>query len=116
MTNRNQLGDLLAHYAKKPIQRFLQIDGFTGCQGDSVLCGDALHGDALSIGITTELMSTPDRGLPVRVLIHEDAEREDVRRLLTKMLDDLDRSFEVLDEDNERELFERAGIKQTIPF
>jgi hypothetical protein len=114
MNNRNQLGDLLAHYARKPAQRFLQIDGFTACQRDSVLCGDALHGDALSPGVTHELMSTPGRHLPVRVLIHEDAQIEDVRRLLTKVLDSLDSSFERLRESDERNLFERAGIVE--PF
>jgi len=116
MNTTSPKAELLAHYATKPVQRFLQVDCFTGCWGDSVLAGNPPHGDALMSGLTHELMSTPDRHLPVRVLIHEDAQREDVRRLLTKMLDHVDSSFERLHEDNERELFERAGITGECPF
>lgn len=77
---------LLDRYGTKPVQTFFQADGFCHQQSDSVMA----EGDNILTGITTELMSTPSRTMPVRVLIHSDADREDVRRLLTRILEDLD--------------------------
>ena len=79
--------DLLKDYCEKPVQRFLQIDGFVRVTGDSVIGSDE-DGDGLIAGMTHELMRTPSGDLlPVRILVHEDARPEDVRRLLTKARD-----------------------------
>ena len=89
--------ELLDHYAAKPVQRFVQVDGFVDTKGDPVVTGDE-DGDCLMTGVRHELMRSPGRGMPLRVLIHEDAELEDVRRLLTKILENVDHSLDVLTE------------------
>jgi hypothetical protein len=107
--------EILEELADKPVQRFLQLDGWANVEPDGVMHGDD-EGDLTMLGITHELMRSPGRDLPVRVLIHEDADLEDVRRLLTKMLDGLDGYFDHLVEDTERELLRRAGVQSEIAF
>jgi hypothetical protein len=108
--------DLVAAYAQKPVCRLLQLDGFTGAQGDCVIRGDE-DGDGIMFGVTHELMRSPGRDMPVRLLIHEDADCEDVRRLLAKMLDGvINRGIDYLREEAERDLLARAGIEAEIPF
>lgn len=105
----------LAHYADSPLQRFLQIDGWRGCYPDDIMGCDA-DGDQVMFGITEELMRSPGEHLPIRVLIHEDARPEDVRRLLVKLTDNLDEAFGFLREETERDLFSRADVPADPPF
>ncbi len=107
MTHTNQ--DLLNAYATKPAQRFLQVDGFCDIPGDDVMNPDP-HGDQLMLTITHELMRSPGAHLPIRMLIHEGAKPDDVRRLLEKVLEDLDGCLGYLREETDRELLGRAGI------
>ncbi len=104
--------DLLKHYSDKPAQRLLQIDSFTnGHPADAVMPGDD-DGDQLMYTITDELMSTPGKTLPLRILIHEDADPRDVRRLLEKSLRSLDSALDFLREEAEAEVLARAGIRR----
>lgn len=108
--NRDDLPD------DKPEKRLLQVDGFCRVLSDDVMHPDD-NGDAIMLGITHERMRSPSRDMPVRVFVHEDADREDVRRLLGKMLDEFDRCFDFLREENERELFARADVPfEELPF
>lgn len=109
--------DLLDHYATKEPQRFLQRDGFCDHWVDTTLRPDR-DGDSSAVGMTAELMSTPGRTLPLRILIHEDADQEDVRRLMRKALAALDRDFEELREQQQRDVLERAGVDcaEETPF
>jgi hypothetical protein len=113
MTSSKQ--QLLDAYATKPVQRFLQVDGFCDVWADDVMGPDD-DGDSLMLGITHELMSSPGRLMPARLLIHEDADPEDVRRLLEKALENLDGALEYLRQESDRELLARAGIKSEAPF
>lgn len=105
--------DLLAHYRTKPIQRFLQMDGFH-TPGDE-FTGKGEDGESVVSTLTQELMGTPGRSMPVRLLIHEDADPEQARRLLRRMLEGLDQAFEMLCEEEQAELFKRAGIEREPP-
>jgi hypothetical protein len=101
----------LAHYERRQLQRFLQVDGFCRTRGDSVMAPDE-DGDVVMLGMTQELMGTPGPNLPVRLLIHDNASPEDVRRLLIKMLDVVGSGFEFLRDEDARELF----LPSEIPF
>jgi hypothetical protein len=77
--------ELLFIAEEKPVRRFLQIDGFCNLEGgDDVMVADA-DDDTMCSGVVDELRNGGSVGDPVRILIHEDADPEDVRRLLTKM-------------------------------
>ena len=81
--------------ADTQLQRFGQIDGVLDCAGD-ILDGDS-DGDALIFSVTYEPMESPGKHMPLRILIHEAADREDTRRLLLKALDALDPAFDTLE-------------------
>ncbi len=89
MTDKTEILDKLK---ERPVARLLQMDGFIDTAGDPIVPGDD-EGDKIMTKVTHELMRSPCRQMPVRVLIHEDADPEDVRRLLGKMLDALEDSF-----------------------
>lgn len=95
--------NLLATAAKKPVRRFLQMDGFAN-GGDSY---SNVDGDAVFWGVTHELRQSKHA---VRVQIHEDADPAEVRRLLEKILESVDDGFAHLREADARDLFERADI------
>lgn len=84
--------ELLEHYAQnnKEAQRFLQVDGWHEDGRDNLFCPDQ-DGDVLSAGIVHELRTS---SWPVRVLIHENAKKEDVLRMLPKILKWLESDFE----------------------
>ncbi len=87
-----------------------KVDGFCDVvPGDDVMNLDP-HGDQLMLTITHELMRSPGAHLPIRMLIHEGAKPDDVRRLLEKVLEDLDGCLGYLREETDRELLGRAGI------
>jgi hypothetical protein len=90
--------DLLDSYADKPVRRFMQIDGWCNVPTDDVMHPDD-DGDQTCIGTTHELMRSSGQHMRVRLLIHEDGRPEDVRRLLTKVLDDIEETFAVMRED-----------------
>jgi len=77
---------LLQHYARRPPQRFTQLDGFTGVRFDDVMRGDEMHGDkdghALMCSETYELMSGV---YAVRLLVTAGTQKHDVLALLDKM-------------------------------
>ena len=91
-------GELLFIAEGKPVRRFLQIDGFRKLEGgDDIMRPDA-DDDTVFSGAVDELRNTGSEDNPVRILIHEDADSDDVRRLLTKMVA------------YANELLERAGL------
>jgi hypothetical protein len=77
-------GELLAKYAKRPVTKFIQYDGFLGEPGSGGMPIGTFDedGDWLSGGRTEELMSG---GPAVRVLVLPDAKAEDVIRILRKV-------------------------------
>ncbi len=81
---------LLEHYAEKPVTRFLQFDGFANVLGDDVMHPDE-HGDAQTASTTHELMSGV---ATVRVLIRDDASKEDAVRLLKKLAEWVERDMD----------------------
>ena len=83
--------ELLAHYAKKPIVRFLQLDAFTDVVGDSVMHPDE-DGDCLMGGQCDELRSCAE----VRVLIREGISDKEAIRCLKKLTALLRRGGECL--------------------
>jgi hypothetical protein len=84
---------LLEDYAKKPVRRVIQIDGFE-TEGDSVMEPDE-DGHCLMGGNGSLVLQRvgATEGLPVRVQIHEDANKEDVLLLLEKISDLVERYF-----------------------
>lgn len=73
---------LLAHYARRQPQSFVQLDGFADMVADDVSRPDE-DGDVLWQTITVELMA----GATVRVLIDPQAPRATGVRLLRKLAD-----------------------------
>jgi hypothetical protein len=72
---------LLRKYAKKPVRKFIQIDGWVQeYDRRNVLNGDG-DGHVLMTGETYELRNTAD---PLRVQIPEGADKETVLALLAK--------------------------------
>ena len=80
MSQKPTKGQLLAHYAKRPVTRFHQYDGFKLEEWDCVLDPDE-HGYSVMGGETHELM----HGANVRVLIRPDTSREDAVELLERI-------------------------------
>lgn len=75
-------GELLEHYAGKPVTAFYQYDGFViAGRGDDVMRPDR-DGDCLMGGTTHELMSG---GPAVRILVTRGTSRKDAVRLLKKL-------------------------------
>lgn len=79
---------LLKKLARKPVTRFQQVDGFNCCHPDGDLMNGDTDGDCIIITDTDELMN----GAPVRVLIHQNTDRETALRLLKKILKALKRN------------------------
>lgn len=82
---------LLLDYARKQPRDYLQLDGFGGVHpDDDVLQADG-DGDSLTSSWQTELRHGPPE---VRVQILADTIREDAARLLRKLLEWLETSFD----------------------
>lgn len=87
--------ELLAKYAepKREVHPFYQLDGFyvPGCP-DPIIRPDE-DGDCIFHSTTHEIRASGD-DLAVRVLIHRGTRPEDARRILQKMLEDVERAIE----------------------
>ena len=85
---------LLEKYAEphRDVHTFLQLDGFLNVLTDSVMTADE-DGHCLMAGITHEIRASPS-SLAVRVLIHKGTTKDDVVRLLKKMLAWVKRGWE----------------------
>lgn len=97
---------LLADYAQKDVQTFLQIDGFHGIGPDAVFTPDG-DGDTIFSGVREDLRTSPAH-LAVRVQIHADADRADVVRLWAKLGETLAAALDYLEE-------QRRGDFQELP-
>ena len=73
--------ELIEEAARKPVRKFLQMDGFMNVEGDSIMRPDA-DGDTVSFGESDELRNLHDI---VRVQIPWDADAGAVRRIVGKM-------------------------------
>ncbi len=91
--NRTKQG-LLAAAARKPVHKFLQMDGFMNVEGDCVMHPDA-DGDTVFFGETDELRNLRDI---VRFSIPWDADADAVRRIVGKMAAMVDSALRVRDE------------------
>ncbi len=96
--NRTKQG-LLAAAARKPVHKFLQMDGFMNVEGDCVMHPDA-DGDTVFFGETDELRNLRDI---VRFSIPWDADADAVRRIVRKMADLVEAALRFRDE-------QRAGF------
>jgi hypothetical protein len=76
--------ELLKHYNDKPVSSFTQYDGFAHISKDDYFMDPDADGDCLSSKITQELMTG---NTTVRVLIAKGTKKDDVIRLLGKLLD-----------------------------
>ncbi len=75
-------GELLEHYAGKPVTAFYQYDGFViAGRSDDIMRPDR-DGDCLMGSATYELMSG---GPAVRILVTQGTSRKDAVRLLKKL-------------------------------
>ena len=88
---------LLADYALKDAQVFLQIDGWHGVEPDAVFTPDQ-EGDAIFYGIQQALRASP-ASLAVRVQVHATADRDDVRRLWDKLSAALETALDYLEQE-----------------
>jgi len=82
---RAEKEELLKHYAKRKVNRFLRFDASVGGKPYSdpdELSATDKDGDCITEGTTYELMNSP---FIVRVLVRPNAEKEDVIRTLTKI-------------------------------
>ncbi len=84
---------LLEEAAAKPVQRLLQVDGHRAA-ADSVMQPDE-DGHDLMAGETYELRKSGD-WVPVRVHIHEGAEKGEVLALLRKITAWLEKDFDAI--------------------
>ncbi len=84
---------LLEEAAVKPVQRLLQVDGFRA-EADSIMHPDG-DGNCLVVGETYELRKNGGH-IPVRVHIHEEAEKGEVLALLRKITAWLEEDFDLL--------------------
>ena len=74
---------LLTDYARKPVQRLIQVDLFADVvPGDPIVVPDA-DGDTTFSSVTDELRDSGS-DLAVRIHIHPEANRESVLRVLAK--------------------------------
>ena len=88
--------ELLEHYAKGDVHRFLQLDGWTNVgDGDDVMRPDE-DGDHIMFGGAEELRHS-GKDLAVRVFIHEGTEHKVAIRLLKKLLMTLEAGGILLD-------------------
>lgn len=85
--NRPTRSELLAAYARKPIQRFAQMDAHINQEWDDVIRPDD-EGDGLTAGVAYDLANCD----AVRVRFPDGTAREDVARALRKILDWVERS------------------------
>lgn len=83
--------DKLLHYCHTEPRLFIQYDAFSDCEADSLIHPDE-QGDWLSRGNTIELMS----GSTVRILINPQSTKDEVIRLLHKIIDWIQRDPEAL--------------------
>ena len=81
MSQKPTKGQLLAHYAERPVTRFQQYDGWKLDGWDDVIRPDEFGRGIMSTP-TYELM----RGSDVRVLVKPTCKREDVIALLNKIV------------------------------
>lgn len=81
-TEEARKNKLLGHYARKPIQRFLQLDAtHAGHEGDPVAIPDR-DGDVVFFAVRDELQAA---GYEVRLRIPEGADLRNVPRMLRKI-------------------------------
>lgn len=121
MSNDDIRQQLLDEAHKKPVREFFQIDGFADHKNSwdqwpevKELYRDS---DALYTGTVNELRNTGHDGcVAVRVQIAADANEDDIRRLLTRIVDDVDDLLASRREQQEEALLARAGIHPQIPF
>ena len=86
--------ELLDQAARKPVRKFLQMDGFMNVEGDSVMRPDA-DGDTVFYGETDELRNLRDI---VRIQIPWDVDADAVRRIVRKMAAMVDSALRERDE------------------
>ena len=78
--DRDSRAELLLAASEKPVNRFLQLDGFPDMKGDCGLNGDD-DGDAINSVMVDELRN----GCPVRIQIALGTPKADAVRLLKKL-------------------------------
>ena len=96
MTNSRGLSsrqDLLKEADQNPIRTLLQIEGTHTKHGDFDYCPFDQDGDTVSVGMTEGVVNRPT-DFVVRVQINPLADREDVQRLLMKIVKDLTVAFD----------------------
>ena len=99
-------GELLEHYSKKEPNLFLQLDGDSS--GEKIKDGEVIgqSGIAISARDTYELMSScPD----VRVLINPNTRKEDIEKILTTIIDYINKHYEILDPNLEKKKQEKLS-------
>lgn len=95
----------LAHYARRDLVEFRQLDGFANVQEDSVMHRDA-DGDDCWTSRTEELMTG---AYGVRILITKGTTMKDALRLIDKLVGWLKREPELLE-------FKDASDMEKLPF